>query len=146
MLPTATKLDFSEVPIVNLGPALRGGKDERAAVAAEIAEVCGRVGFFYIKDHGIGDADVEAIFATAREFHNLPLEARMEVSITKNDHGQGYLHGRSKGVHDKIKPNLQESFFRSAARSRPTIRISLRASRCTASFPGRAPCRASSRA
>lgn len=110
MLPTATKLAFSEVPIVDLAPLRSGEAAARRSVATEIAEVCGRVGFFYIKNHGVPEADVEAIFETAREFHDLPLEAKMEVSITKNDHGQGYLHGRSKGVHETIKPNLQEAF------------------------------------
>jgi isopenicillin N synthase-like dioxygenase len=110
MLPTALKLSFSEVPIVDLGPLASGSAADRAAVAAELAEACGRVGFVYLKNHGVPRADVDAIFKTAEDFHNLPLDAKMEVSITKNTHAQGYLHGMSKGVHEKISANLQEAF------------------------------------
>lgn len=109
-LPTAIKLSFSEVPVVDLGPLQSGRVDDRRAVAAELAEACGRVGFLYISNHGVAAADVEAIFATAKDFHDLPLEAKMEVSLTKNHHAQGYLHGMTKGVHEKIAPNLQEAF------------------------------------
>jgi isopenicillin N synthase-like dioxygenase len=34
----------------------------------------------------------------------------MEVSLTRNRHGQGYMHGMTKGVHQKLAPNMQEAF------------------------------------
>jgi len=95
---------------VDLGPLASGSAADRATVASELAEACGRVGFVYLTNHGVSRADVDAIFKTAEDFHNLPLEAKMDVSITKNQHAQGYLHGMTKGVHDKISPNLQEAF------------------------------------
>src|SRR5215475_14890287 len=110
MLPTARKLDFTDVPVIDLAPAWSGGSAGRRAVADAIADACGRVGFFYIKNHGLTDADIAAIFQTAADFHNLPLEAKMEVSLTKNNHAQGYLHGMTKGNEKSISENLQEAF------------------------------------
>lgn len=110
MLPTARKLAFTDVPVVDLAPAWSGDPAARAKVAQEIADVCGRVGFMYIKNHGISQADMDAIFQTSADFHNLPEEAKMEVSLTKNNHAQGYLHGKSKGNETSIKENLQEAF------------------------------------
>lgn len=110
MLPTARKLAFNDVPVIDLAPAWSGDATARRKLADEIADVCGRVGFFYIKNHGLSDADVAAIFQTAMDFHNLPLDAKMEVSITKNNHAQGYLHGMSKGTEKSISENLQEAF------------------------------------
>jgi isopenicillin N synthase-like dioxygenase len=110
MLPTARKLAFTDVPVIDLAPAWSGGTAGRQAVADEIAEVCGRVGFMYVKNHRIGARDVDAIFATAADFHNLPLDAKMEVSMTKNNHAQGYLHGMTKGNEKGLKENLQEAF------------------------------------
>src|SRR5215470_7602942 len=89
MLPTARKLDFTDVPVIDLAPAWSGGDAGRRAVADTIADACGRVGFFYVKNHGLTDADIAAIFQTAADFHNLPLDAKMEVSLTKNNHAQG---------------------------------------------------------
>jgi isopenicillin N synthase-like dioxygenase len=110
MLPTARKLDFTDVPVIDLAPAWSGGAAGRHTVADAIAEACGRVGFFYVTNHGLSDADIAAIFATAADFHNLPLDAKMEVSLTKNNHAQGYLHGMTKGNEKSISENLQEAF------------------------------------
>src|SRR5215470_4429841 len=110
MLPTVRKLAFTDVPVIDLQPAWSGDAAARRAVAEEIAEVCGRVGFFYIKNHRIAPSDIDAIFATAADFHNLPLDAKMEVSMTRNNHAQGYLHGMTKGNAASLAENLQEAF------------------------------------
>jgi isopenicillin N synthase-like dioxygenase len=110
MLPTARKLAFTDVPVIDLAHAWSGSRDARRALADDIAEVCGRVGFMYITNHRIAANDIAAIFATAADFHNLPLEAKMEVSLTRNDHAQGYLHGMTKGNDTKLSENLQEAF------------------------------------
>src|SRR5579862_6927207 len=110
MLPTARQMTSTEVPVVDLAPARSGDPAARKQVAAEIAEACGRIGFFYALNHGVGQADIDAIFQTAIDFHTLPLEAKMEVSVTKNNHFQGYLHGMTKGTDRSITENLQEAF------------------------------------
>jgi isopenicillin N synthase-like dioxygenase len=112
MLPTAHKLAFSDVPVVDLAPAWSGDVARRRALADEIAEVCGRVGFMYVKNHRIAEDDVAAIFKTAADFHSLPLEAKMESSMARNAdaQGQGYLHGMSKGTGKNLTENLQEAF------------------------------------
>ena len=110
MLPIARKLDFTDVPVIDLALAWSGGDAGRRAVADAIADACGRVGFFYVKNHMLSDAEVAAIFQTAADFHNLSHEAKMEVSMTKNNHAQGYLHGMTKGSEKSISENLQEAF------------------------------------
>jgi len=52
MLPTARKLAFNDVPVVDLATAWSGDAAARRKLADDIAEVCGRVGFFYIKTTG----------------------------------------------------------------------------------------------
>ena len=110
MLPSARKLSFSDVPVIDLSPVWSGDTSDRLAVARLIADICGRVGFFYIINHQIPKESIDAIFQTAADFHGLPIEAKMDVSITKNNHAQGYLHGNTKGVEKSIAPNMQEAF------------------------------------
>jgi isopenicillin N synthase-like dioxygenase len=110
MLPTARKLAFTDVPIIDLSPAWSSDPARRHALAAEIAEVCGRIGFMYIQNHRVTQSDIDKIFQTAADFHSLPVEAKMEVSLTKNNHAQGYLHGMTKGNEKTISANLQEAF------------------------------------
>ncbi len=112
MLPTARKLAFSDVPVIDLAPAWSGDAAKRRALADEIAEVCGRVGFMYITNHRIAAADIDAIFKTAADFHSLPLEQKMESSMARHPdaQGQGYLHGMTKGTGKNLSENLQEAF------------------------------------
>ena len=60
MLPTARKLAFTEVPVIDLAPAWSGGAEGRRAVADQIAEACGRVGFIYVKNHWISGVAIAA--------------------------------------------------------------------------------------
>ena len=83
MLPTARKLAFTDVPVIDLARAWTGDRGARRALANDIAEVCGRVGFMYIENHRVPEADIAAIFETAADFHGLPLDAKMEASLTK---------------------------------------------------------------
>jgi isopenicillin N synthase-like dioxygenase len=107
MLPTARKLAFTDVPVVDVGAAWSDDPAVRRALAQQIADVCGRVGFMYITNHRVAASDIAAIFRTAADFHTLPIERKMEVSITKNNHAQGYLHGMSKGTGKTLSENLQ---------------------------------------
>jgi isopenicillin N synthase-like dioxygenase len=110
MLPTVKKLAFSEVPIIDLAPAMTGVASDRRKVAQAIGEACSRVGFFYIENHGISSADIAGIFRTAEDFHNLPLEAKMEVCVSNNGHFQGYLPGMTKSNDQRVSQTMQEAF------------------------------------
>jgi isopenicillin N synthase-like dioxygenase len=110
MLPTARKLAFSEVPVIDMAPAWSGVPAKRKAVTDAIAEASGQVGFFYMRNHGIPQEVFNNIFQTAQDFYALPAEAKMEVSVTKNNHFQGYVHTMNKGNDPNITESLQEAF------------------------------------
>ena len=50
-IPKSRRLDFTEIPVIDLAP-LVAGEDDPATVAA-ISQACRDVGFIYIKNHGI---------------------------------------------------------------------------------------------
>jgi isopenicillin N synthase-like dioxygenase len=110
MLPFSRKLEFSEVPVIDLGLLRTGLESDRLRVAVAIGDACGRVGFFYIANHGIPEAIVEAIFQTARDFHELPIDAKMESCVANNDHFQGYLPGMTESKDQRIARTMQEAF------------------------------------
>lgn len=110
MLPTAEKLSFDKVPVIDLSAMDSSSDTDRRALAHTIVENLARVGFMYVSNHGVPQSEIDAIFQTSKDFHDLPLEAKMEVSVTKNDHSQGYLHGKTKGTDATIQRNLQEAF------------------------------------
>ena len=50
-IPKSRRLDFTEIPVIDLA-SLVAGKEDPATVEA-IGQACRDVGFIYIKNHGI---------------------------------------------------------------------------------------------
>ena len=48
------------VPIIDFGRFLHGSEAEKAEVAKEMGEVCERIGFFAIKNHGVPEVNFES--------------------------------------------------------------------------------------
>ncbi len=105
---------LAALPILDLGPYLKGESGALERLAEEIVHACETIGFFYIKNHGIPGELVENAFAQSRRFHALPLAAKQKLPLDK--HNVGYLamsssvQGHST-VHKATKPNQNESFF-----------------------------------
>ncbi len=102
------------IPVIDYGPYLAGEKGALGPLAAEVAQACETVGFFYALNHGVSDELIAAAFAASRRFHALPLTRKLALRL--NDNNIGYLpvnasvQGAST-VHKATKPNQNESFF-----------------------------------
>jgi isopenicillin N synthase-like dioxygenase len=102
------------IPVIDVGPAFRGELGALDTVAAEVRRACERIGFFYLAGHGVSPRVVQAAFAASREFHALPLEDKL--ALTLNENNIGYLPvnqsmQRASTVHKATRPNFNESFF-----------------------------------
>jgi len=81
---------FHEIPIIDFADAYHKELAKRQALAAKIYEACVRVGFFYIKNHGVDDTVMQNVFSAARDFFDLPLEEKMQIDLNKSAHFRGY--------------------------------------------------------
>ncbi len=102
------------IPIIDIGPVLRGepGGPERAA--AELSDACRNVGFYYLRGHGVPRALVDAVFAEARRFHARPLEAKLDLRADANNVGYmpyGGSVSRASRIYHGDRPNRNEAFF-----------------------------------
>ena len=86
----AATVSLEEVPIIDFAPFLGGDAAARRAVAAEIANACEQIGFFYLTGHGVAQADVDAIFAAAADFFARP-DAERRAACATPDWYRGYL-------------------------------------------------------
>lgn len=62
----------ADIAIVSFDRFLKGGEEDRQAVAQEIYQAFSSVGWVYVKDHGISQERVEEIFALVRMFSQTP--------------------------------------------------------------------------
>jgi isopenicillin N synthase-like dioxygenase len=87
---SARKLDFDSIPIINIADLKHTDRNKRAAVALHIKDACERVGFFYVKNHGVGGGLMNEVYSAAREFFSLPTEEKLTVDITRGNRHRGY--------------------------------------------------------
>jgi len=111
---TALSVDIAEIPVVDFSPFLRGDLSGKARVAVQIAEACNRIGFFYIKGHGVDQGLIDAAFAQSAAFYNRPAEEKQRTLATP-DWYRGWIPmppnqplSRSSRLHEQFR--LQEEF------------------------------------
>ncbi|TFK54683.1 2OG-Fe(II) oxygenase superfamily protein [Heliocybe sulcata] len=78
-----------EVPIIDL-QGIYGDLDERRKVAAQIKKAANEIGFFYIKNHGIGEDVIDAARRQAVNFFKQPMQAKELVTRAKSKYFNGY--------------------------------------------------------
>jgi isopenicillin N synthase-like dioxygenase len=87
----AAKLSVTEIPVIDIGPFLRGTPADRAVVAKKIGDACRNIGFFYITNHGVPEALIAETYAQARRFFALPETVKEEVAIENSACHRGYF-------------------------------------------------------
>ena len=105
---------MNRIPLLDIGPFLAAEPGARTALAREIETTCRDTGFLVISGHGIDPGLIDATFAAASGFFDLP-EAR-KLALKVGDLNIGYLpYGaqivRTSKVHVNTQPNLSESFY-----------------------------------
>jgi isopenicillin N synthase-like dioxygenase len=102
------------IPVIDYGPYFAGVPGALESVAADIADACENVGFFYALNHGVSDHTIERAFAASRRFYALPLEQKLALGLDDNNIGYLPINASVQGasaVHKATRPNQNESFF-----------------------------------
>ncbi|KAF7554847.1 hypothetical protein G7Z17_g2589 [Cylindrodendrum hubeiense] len=101
--------DSSEVPTIDLSN-VRGSDQERKALAKTIQEAAENTGFFYIKNHGIPKAHIDAAFKQAQAFFSQPTEKKAEVSHKQSKYFNGWSERRETGISPTESRDHREGF------------------------------------
>ena len=116
----------AQIPIIDLGPYFKMEPGALERLAIELKDACTRVGFFYIKNHGVPDEIIENAFTQNRRFHAEPIENKRKLKVDQLNVGFLEINTSTQAhstVHKATKPNQNESFFVSHDRPPPTTRI-----------------------
>lgn len=110
------------IPVLDLGDYLAGVDGAAARLAGELREAQERIGFFYIRNHGVPQDLIDAMFAETARFHALPAERKLVIRIDAQQ--TGYAPIRASEVKDGEavvdtghKPDLSAAFW--VRRDRP---------------------------
>jgi isopenicillin N synthase-like dioxygenase len=102
------------IPVLDLGPYLRGEPGEPASAAAKLKHINETIGFLFIVNHGVPRSLVEQTFHWTARFHAQALENKQAVKI--NLQMQGYMGmrastTRTSTLNPNNKPNENEAYF-----------------------------------
>jgi isopenicillin N synthase-like dioxygenase len=106
---TARNIAVDEIPVIDVEALLGGSGAQVAAVGRQMREAAERIGFFYVRGHGVPSALIREVDATARRFFSSPLEQKLRVEPI--DRHRGYLKMGEAKMYEKARPDLKESFI-----------------------------------
>ncbi len=114
MRVAATALVDDTIPLLDLGPFLAGEAGADRRLAAELRWASETVGFYFLTNHGVAQALVDATFRETARFHALPMARKLAVHI--NRHEIGYLpiggaDGRNSAFDDDTPTDVHEALF-----------------------------------
>ncbi|KAI2789946.1 hypothetical protein POX_d05447 [Penicillium oxalicum] len=93
MLPSSNQSQLAEcaaIPVIDLSALDSSCPEERQRLARQIYDACTRVGFFYVKNHGIPETLVNDVHNVAAQFFSLPEEEKMKFYIGNSQKFRGY--------------------------------------------------------
>ncbi len=106
LLSAPRRASATEMPVLDLGEWLAGGSIE--PLVRQFDAACTNTGFFYIRNHGLPRAVLDAVFAATRRYHDLPMEERLKDKIDERFR-RGFMPiGVTK--HPGHKADLKESY------------------------------------
>lgn len=105
----ARVVDETDIPVIDIARLMGGDPAAVTDVAAQIMEASRRIGFFYVRGHGIAPSVIDAASRAMRDFFALPPEVKAQSPVNTSQRGwmaSGMARLESSKTHD-----LKEIFF-----------------------------------
>jgi isopenicillin N synthase-like dioxygenase len=110
---------FTKIPLIDLAPLQDGTERSRQKVAAEICDACERVGFLYVRNHGVPEQTGREIFSASAEFFALPPAEKMMLRLGSQTSFRGFL---PSGVDGGTSAGNRKECFQILSETPPTNR------------------------
>lgn len=108
-IPPSRRLDFEEVPVIDLAPLIAG--EDHAPTIAAIERACRDIGFMYVVKHQVPPAAIQRLQDEAKLFFARPTEDKMTLLLDAALHGYLPLAYRSYEGEDIAATSNQEGFW-----------------------------------
>jgi isopenicillin N synthase-like dioxygenase len=73
-----------EIPVLDVGPFLRGDDGALETLAAELRHAQEEIGFYFIVNHGVPQALFDRCFGELRKFFALPHEEKLKLKVDRD--------------------------------------------------------------
>jgi isopenicillin N synthase-like dioxygenase len=106
---SATLIDTSSIPVIDMAPLSGGDRTAVARVAGDLLDAAQRVGFFYVRNHAVPQPLIDRVYMLSRRFFSLPAEVKQSVHI--NAMHRGFLAVGEARMYEQARVDLKESFI-----------------------------------
>lgn len=98
------------IPAVDLADFLSTDPARKAHFVDQIGNAYEEVGFVGVKNHGLTDGLIEALYENVQQFFSLPLERKKEYEIPGMAGQRGYTSFGQEHAKGSVAPDLKEFF------------------------------------
>jgi isopenicillin N synthase-like dioxygenase len=100
---------FTEIPVIDISPLIKG--ENPLLVASQIGEACEKVGFFYIKNHGVEQQLIDEMYTLTKRFFKLAPEEKNKLNIVNSGLTlRGYIPMYAENVDPANTRDFKECF------------------------------------
>lgn len=107
--PSARRIAVDDIPVIDVGPLAGAERAAVQSVGAAMLEAVERIGFFYVRNHGVDGALIAQVDRLARRFFAAPQDQKL--AIVPQDRHRGFLPVGQAKMYDHAQPDLKESFI-----------------------------------
>jgi isopenicillin N synthase-like dioxygenase len=107
---TALSVEEATLPVIDLSGLFTGSDEDKARVASELGAAARTSGFFYIRNHGIPQDLIDALFAASKQFHEQPRSVKMKNWCGFTTNHRGYVPFEENGTKFPKKINFNEAW------------------------------------
>lgn len=97
------------IPIIDVSALVAGDSDGMAVVASKIGAACRDIGFFYVANHGVPRALMDAVFATSAAFFAQD-EAVKRETLYSAAGNRGYVPMKGEALDPSKPADLKEAY------------------------------------
>lgn len=98
------------IPVVDLGGFHNEDEAERRRTASALRAALESLGFCYLRNHGVPQSTVDALFANSRAFFALPQGVKQALKRTSKGRNVGYQGVGSQALEEMRPGDLKETF------------------------------------
>lgn len=99
------EISLNEIPVIDLTKLIDGSDPQ--SVADQIGDVCERIGFLYIKHHGVDQGLVERMAELTKQLFDLPMAQKQKMNIV---HSAQTLRGYIPMYGENVDPDNTKDF------------------------------------
>lgn len=100
---------FNEIPMIDIAPLIDDSDPQ--SVARKIGEACEKVGFFYVKNHGVAKELVERMYQLTRQFFDFPFDVKNSLNVVNSGPTlRGYIPMYGENVDPENTRDFKECF------------------------------------